>query len=258
MREEPFDELALHAFIDAALKENSSPEENDRSEGHESRDRALPITLLNTKIFMTFAQLVYERMAAPDAAQLLDDLRHELFQGVTVAEPQALYTQVHNCRKCPTVVAPPVLPVGNRTNPDILFVHHFPDQRILLERQFSEQLTTSGIPFDRCAHTSVVRCEPDVVRAAHPEEINNCMPYLLAEIQMLMPKLIVLLGAVPLQAFLGHDVSITKERGTIFWLGPWAFLPTYSLQYLQRRDTAHEEFLLDIRTAYNTCFGGDA
>ena len=48
------------------------------------------------------------------------------------------------------------------------------------------------------------------------EEINRYLPFLKTHIQIIDPKIIVLLGSSPLQALFGNEKIITKERGK--WL----------------------------------------
>ena len=51
-------------------------------------------------------------------------------------------------------------------------------------------------------------------------EVEACVPWLLAEIDLLSPRVIVGLGATACQALLGPKVRITKDRGTVAaWQG---------------------------------------
>ena len=53
-------------------------------------------------------------------------------------------------------------------------------------------------------------------------EVEACMPWLQAEVQLLSPRVIVGLGSTACQAMLGPTVRITKDRGSI---AEWNGLP---------------------------------
>jgi DNA polymerase len=72
-----------------------------------------------------------------------------------------------------------------------------------------------------------------------PSEIAACMPWLLKEIELVRPEIIVCLGATAAQALFGSRFSVTRERGR--------FLPSsYAPRVLA---TLHPSALLRIREA---------
>lgn len=241
----------VHALVDAALTDALPA---PRSEG--GVERPLPLTLMNMGLFATTAELVHKYLAEPDAVIFLDELRHRMVEGLDRGTPKQLYTQVTHCVRCSDVERPPCLPINGQHSPDLLVVHELPFRGQGVENKLVEALTTVGFDPKRVMHTSIVRCDPNTVRAANEEEIANCTPYLFAEIQLCMPKLVLLLGAKPLQVFLGEDLKITQERGKVFWLGQWAMLPSLSLGYIARRaEKEYEVFLQDLKTAFTYCYG---
>ncbi|WP_338055983.1 uracil-DNA glycosylase [Thermanaerosceptrum fracticalcis] len=59
------------------------------------------------------------------------------------------------------------------------------------------------------------------------EERLTCRPYLHRQIDIIMPKIIVLLGATALQGLIDPQAKITKARGNwLMWQGLWV-MPTY-------------------------------
>jgi DNA polymerase len=60
-----------------------------------------------------------------------------------------------------------------------------------------------------------VRCRPPENRDPHVEELENCRPYLEAEIDRVDPDLLVTLGKVPSEHLLGRSVAVTKAAGTV-------------------------------------------
>jgi uracil-DNA glycosylase family 4 len=63
---------------------------------------------------------------------------------------------------------------------------------------------------------NVVKCHPPGNRAPLPEEAAACAPYLLTQIALVRPKIILLAGTTALKSVLGVSEGITKVRGQ--WL----------------------------------------
>jgi DNA polymerase len=71
--------------------------------------------------------------------------------------------------------------------------------------------------FNRYQHvfiSNIVKCRPPGNRTPSPEEILVCKPYLLQQINLIDPKILILLGATALKSMTGEDQKITKVRGT--------------------------------------------
>ena len=62
---------------------------------------------------------------------------------------------------------------------------------------------------------NVVKCRPPNNRTPLPNEAEVCMPFLLRQIEIIKPKVIILLGAVPLK-YLLNKTGITKIHGEWF------------------------------------------
>lgn len=74
---------------------------------------------------------------------------------------------------------------------------------------------------------NVVKCRPPGNRAPTPEEREACWPNLRAQIRLVQPQIIVLLGATALQALIDPRAGITRLRGQ--WIereGIW-YMPTF-------------------------------
>ncbi|HEY8346427.1 MAG TPA: uracil-DNA glycosylase [Symbiobacteriaceae bacterium] len=84
--------------------------------------------------------------------------------------------------------------------------------------------------FERFTHTyilNVVKCRPPGNRIPTPEERQACLPNLRAQLRIIQPKIVVLLGATAVQTLLDPNARITKVRGQ--WQvrdGVW-YMPTY-------------------------------
>jgi DNA polymerase len=85
--------------------------------------------------------------------------------------------------------------------------------------------------------TNLVKHRPPANRNPRPEEIAASAPLLLEQIRLVRPQVIVPLGNVPTQWFLGTKEGITKLRGRwADWHGV-RVLPMYHPAYLLRNPT---------------------
>jgi uracil-DNA glycosylase family 4 len=81
---------------------------------------------------------------------------------------------------------------------------------------------------------NIVKCRPENNRTPLPEERAACLPYILKQIEIVNPTIIVLLGATALQGLIDPEARITRLRGTwLQWQGRWV-MPTYHPSALLR------------------------
>jgi DNA polymerase len=90
-------------------------------------------------------------------------------------------------------------------------------------RLLDDALDEAGIAHDEVYVTNTVkhfRWEPRGKRRLHKKpsarQIEACKPWLLAEILVVKPQIIVCLGATAAQVMLGRDFRVTKHRGKVF------------------------------------------
>lgn len=70
--------------------------------------------------------------------------------------------------------------------------------------------------FTRDGHvfiSNIVKCRPPENRVPTPQEAAACMPWLLKQIELINPKICILLGATALKYMIGPEHRITRERG---------------------------------------------
>ncbi len=99
-------------------------------------------------------------------------------------------------------------------------------------------LEAAGIPRTSVYITNIVKCRPPGNRNPLPDEAKICSSlWLLKQIEIIRPQIIVPLGSVATQFFLGEKVPITKVRGKWFeWNGIRVF-PMFHPAYLLRNPT---------------------
>jgi uracil-DNA glycosylase family 4 len=144
-----------------------------------------------------------------------------------LSEIAYLKTEVFNCTKCALAYSRNNVVFGEgNLHAKIFIVGEAPgrDEDIqgrpfvgksgqLLDKIF----TACG--FSRGEHvfiSNIVKCRPPDNRIPTPSEAATCMPFLLQQIELVNPKIIILLGSTALKYLIGLERKITRERGN--WL----------------------------------------
>ena len=107
----------------------------------------------------------------------------------------------------------------------------------------------AAMTFDRATETciaNIVKCRPPGNRNPADDEAAACIPYLKRQIAMVHPKVIVLLGAVPL-LYLFNLKGIMRLRG--HWLDYEGIpvMPTYHPAFLLRNPPAKKDAWADLQ-----------
>ncbi len=93
---------------------------------------------------------------------------------------------------------------------------------------------------------NIVKCRPPNNRVPTIEEAQTCKPYLLKQIDIINPKIIVCLGKTAFMYLMNSDISITKVRGQIFEYKEKKVIPTFHPSYLLRNPSAKKESYKDF------------
>jgi len=94
--------------------------------------------------------------------------------------------------------------------------------------------------------TNIVKCRPPNNQVPTPSQAHTCQPYLLKQIELIKPKLIVTLGATAYHYLTGDETGITKIRGTLHKQNGYTLIPTYHPSYLLRNPSAKKEVFEDL------------
>jgi DNA polymerase len=85
---------------------------------------------------------------------------------------------------------------------------------------------------------NIVKCRPPHNRVPTPEEAELCKPYLLKQIDIINPSVIVCLGKTAFHYLLGKRSPISRVRGQIFRVKERKVIPTFHPSYLLRNPEA--------------------
>lgn len=84
--------------------------------------------------------------------------------------------------------------------------------------------------------TNVVKCRPPKNRNPRKVEIEECKEYLLQQIKLVNPRVIVTLGKVATDFFLQSRLGMTALRGKFYEYGRIRIMPTFHPSYIIRNE----------------------
>lgn len=101
--------------------------------------------------------------------------------------------------------------------------------------------------------TDAVKCRPPGLRNPEAAEIAACKPYLLRQIELVNPRVVLLLGRVAAQSLLGTDEPLGRLRGRVHRLPDGrAAVVTYHPAYLLRQPREKLKAWEDLCLALDT------
>lgn len=104
--------------------------------------------------------------------------------------------------------------------------------------------------FTRAEHvfiSNIVKCRPPDNRIPTPQEAAACMPWLLTQIELVNPQIIVLLGSTALQYITGPGRKITQERGKWITWQNRLVMPVYHPAALLRNPSLKRDTWEDFK-----------
>lgn len=107
---------------------------------------------------------------------------------------------------------------------------------------------------DQVYIANVLKCRPPGNRNPVPDEVETCSPYLIRQIELIKPKVMVALGSFAAKTLLDTTTNISALRGQLhpFKLSdnfekPPRVMPTYHPAYLLRNPNAKRDVWEDIK-----------
>ena len=191
-------------------------------------------------------------------------LTESLFGDASVALPETDETlgQIHDeigadCDRCPLAGerTQVVNSVGN-SNADLMFIGEAPgadeDEQGEPFVGRAGKLLTKIIEAMKLSRKQVFigninRCRPPGNRQPVPDEVEQCKPFLIREISVVRPKVIVVMGNTACQNLLGTRVGITKLRGKFQDYYGVKVMPTFHPAYLLRDPRKKREVWEDMQ-----------
>ena len=140
---------------------------------------------------------------------------------------------------------------------DLVFVGEGPgEQEDLHGRPFigragqllDRMIGAMGLSRDQVYIANVVKCRPPGNRNPEPDEIATCGPFLLRQLNVIRPKVIVALGKFSAQTLLQTETPISALRGKFHpYHGGIQLMPTFHPAYLLRNPPAKKDVWIDLQ-----------
>ena len=108
--------------------------------------------------------------------------------------------------------------------------------------------TTLGVKREEVYIANIVKCRPPLNRVPSKEEAQKCIPFLMKQIELVKPKIIITLGATSYQYLSGdYDSAISKIRGEMIQFSSALLMPTFHPSFLLRNPSAKKYVFLDMQ-----------
>ena len=182
------------------------------------------------------------QFVAPDKAQILASVRE----------------RVCDCTKCGHLASSRTQTVFGVGNPDaeVMFIGEAPGADE--DRQgepfvgragqlLTKIIKAMGFARDDVYIANILKCRPDMPagsfgnRAPTPAEMQTCRPYLIEQIDIIQPKVLVALGAVAVEGLLGTHGAMRELRGRWHSYNGTPLMITYHPAYLLRNQSPSEK-----------------
>ncbi|MBU0707258.1 uracil-DNA glycosylase [Patescibacteria group bacterium] len=171
-------------------------------------------------------------------------------------ELEKLHDEIKKCSKCPLHKGRiQAVPGDGNPKADVFFIGEGPGAEedkqgkpfVGAAGKFLDvMLTEIGWKRDDVFIGNIVKCRPPDNRDPLPEEIDTCCSYLEAQLEIIKPKIIVLLGRHAMYRFLPSDFKISKEHGKVFHRQNKFLVPLYhpaaALYHASLRQTLIDDF----------------
>ncbi|HEY6070449.1 MAG TPA: uracil-DNA glycosylase [Chthoniobacterales bacterium] len=162
------------------------------------------------------------------------------------------------CVKCPNLAnsrTQTVFGVGN-PDADLMFVGEAPgaDEDAQGEpfvgragQLLTKIIKAMGFAREEVYIANVLKCRPDTPGTSYgnrpptPSEMQTCRPYLMEQIDIIQPKVIVALGATAVEGLLGNRTPMHQLRGRWNSFNGTPLMVTYHPAYLLRNQAASEK-----------------
>lgn len=167
----------------------------------------------------------------------------------------SLTEEIRQCKRCPLYkTRKNAVPGEGPAEPKVVFVGEAPgaseDQsgRPFVGRSgalLTQLIDALGLSRNEVFITSVLKSRPPDNRSPNQSEIDACLPYLKRQIEILNPRVVVLLGNVAVSAVIGpwkisdcHGRLYEGEGRTFFM----TYHPAAALRFPRTREAMNEDF----------------
>jgi DNA polymerase len=119
-------------------------------------------------------------------------------------------------------------------------------------------LKALGLAREQVYIANILKCRPPRNRDPRPEEAAHCEPYLLRQIELVAPRVILAVGRIAAQSLLRTDAPLGRLRGRIHRFGESGlplvvtYHPAYLLRSPDQKGKAWQDLLLADSVVHGT------
>ena len=174
---------------------------------------------------------------------------------------EQLESMVRDCTRCELhrTRTNPVFGVGDR-QADWMVVGEAPGRDEDLQGEpfvgragklLNAMLWAAGFNREQVYIANILKSRPPNNRDPRPEEVEVCISYLLRQIELIQPKVILAVGRIAAQNLLRTDEAIGRMRGRVHTLKPYGtpVIATYHPAYLLRTPSQKRKAWDDLKLA---------
>lgn len=111
-----------------------------------------------------------------------------------------------------------------------------------------KMIAAMGLSRDAVYVCNIVKCRPPKNRKPTEEEMAACRHYVVSQLELVQPRVIVAMGATAVEGLLGVKLGITRLRGTWrLYKGTTPVMPTFHPAYLLRQPDAKRQVWEDLQ-----------
>lgn len=185
----------------------------------------------------------------------------------TVLGWEALAAAVHGCQRCELCESrtQAVFGVGDR-RARLMIVGEAPGAEEDRQgepfvgragRLLNAMLRAVGLDREQVFIANILKCRPPRNRDPQPAEVAQCMPYLMRQIELISPALILCVGRIAAQNLLATDTPIGRLRGSLHRLETGVpVIVTYHPAYLLRSPGEKRKAWEDLKLVIGTLGDG--
>jgi DNA polymerase len=111
-----------------------------------------------------------------------------------------------------------------------------------------KMIVAMGLSREAVYVCNIVKCRPPNNRKPTEEEMAACRHYVVSQLDLVQPRVIVAMGATAVEGLLGVKLGITRLRGTWrLYKGTIPVMPTFHPAYLLRQPDAKRQVWEDLQ-----------
>lgn len=182
----------------------------------------------------------------------------------TSKEFDNLIKEIQNCNLCPLSENRSRVVISSESTAKIMFIGEAPGEQEDIEgkpfvgrsgKLLRSMVQTANIDIEKEVYiTNICKCRPPKNRKPTNNEIISCNKYLLKEIEILKPKVIICFGSTAASSLLFLNekkaLTITNLKGQVFDLNGIKVIPTFHPSYLLRNRSLIDSVIDDLKKIY--------